>query len=112
MQDGYPEEEDIAWLKKELATNDFIKGAQALTTLLFGTGYARCTWLGEPGNVTGLEVATGGWSGCEEILMETHLTLWRALYWDSTHRGGMQRFLRTSGRRTTVSTGLRQSNQC
>ncbi len=92
MTDGYPDKEDIEWLKEELNTTDFVKGGLALCELLTHTRYARCLWLGKVSDRIGLEVATGGWSGCEEIIEATYGTLWRMRYWESTHRGGLERF--------------------
>jgi hypothetical protein len=92
MTDGYPDENDIAWLKAVLSHSDFMRGAQALTELLFETGYAHCKWRGRPSNVTGLEVATGGWSGCEEIIDAASGTVWWTIFWQSTHRGGLHVF--------------------
>ena len=94
MTNGYPDDDDLAMIGTLLTTNDFEAGAKTLCDFLLETGYARCTWLGDPDHITGLEVATGGWSGCEEILAATHGTLWRALYWESTHKGGMERFMK------------------
>ena len=92
---GYPEPEDITWLKGELSAIDFRRGANAIKSLIDATGYGRAT-IGI--NPEKLEVATGGWSGCEEILAETHDTIWRMAFWESTHRGGLEVFLsRTAG---------------
>jgi len=89
---GYPEADDISWLKGELSVMDFHRGANAIKSLIDATGYGRATIGINPGR---LEVATGGWSGCEEILSETHGTLWDTAFWESTHRGGLEVFLNT-----------------
>ncbi len=94
MTNSYPDEEDLLQLKQDLNTSDFMTGAQALHSLMMKTDYARCLWLGKVHERIGLEVVTGGWSGCEKILEATHGTLWRSLYWDSTHRGGLERFVK------------------
>ena len=89
---GYPETDDISWMKGELSAMDFHRGANAIKSLIDATGYGRATIGINPGR---LEVATGGWSGCEEILSETRGTLWHMAFWESTHRGGLEVFLNT-----------------
>jgi len=90
---GYPEAQDIAHLKEELSHMDFHRGANAIAQLIEATGYGTASLLGASGTNPGrLEVSTGGWSGCEEILSATHNTLWRMAFWESTHRGGLEVF--------------------
>ena len=87
--DGYPEPHDIEWLKLQLSDRVFLNGAKAIANLINATGYGKATITENPPTLT---VATGGWSGCEEILSETYGTLWRILYWESSHRGGLEVF--------------------
>jgi hypothetical protein len=92
MTDGYPDEEDIEYLKAGLSTGDFHDGALVLSELIESTGFGKATFTSDTSGFEKLSIATGGWSGCEEILSETHMTLWRALYWQSSHRGGLEVF--------------------
>lgn len=91
MTDGYPDDEDIEWLKEQLNQFDFHVGALAIKQLIDATEYGKATLEVNPPK---LEIATGGWSGCEEILEATHGTLWRMSYWYSSHRGGLEVFLK------------------
>lgn len=93
MQGGYPSNQDLKRLKEALATDDFLTGARAVADLFLQTGYGRCRWLSPSGRVAGLTLATGGWSGCEQILEATRGTSWRILFWWATYRGGAEVFL-------------------
>lgn len=88
---GYPSDDDIDWLKSQLSEMDFWKGANAIIELINKTGYGEAG-IEKPHD---LIVVTGGWSGCEEILLATHDTVWRAAYWVSSHRGGREVFSAT-----------------
>ena len=95
---GYPEEDDFAWLRAELSAMDFYRGANAIKQLIEATGYGTASLLEASGANPGrLEVTTGGWSGCEDILFLTHATVWRSAFWDSSHRGGLEVFVNRSG---------------
>ena len=90
---GYPDAQDIARLREELSHMDFHHGANAIKELIEATGYGSASLLGASGiNPGRLEVSTGGWSGCEDILFLTRATVWRSAFWDSSHRGGLDIF--------------------
>ena len=91
MQHGYPDERDLFLLNQELNTDDFDRGAIALIVMLESTGYGSVSWIN---NGRAIQVTTGGWSGCEEILEATHGTIWRSLYWQASYRGGREVFCR------------------
>jgi hypothetical protein len=85
MNGGYPEEEDLKRLVE--CANDsegFEQTAAMLSELCELTGYARVKLESKR-----LEIATGGWSGCEELISTVRHTLWYVKYWESTHRGGL-----------------------
>lgn len=92
---GYPDDVDLEYLRQELNTFDFSRGANALGQMITDTGYGRATLISNPIGVKGylrsysLEIATGGWSGCEDILSAAVDTPWWSRYWESTHRGGL-----------------------
>lgn len=83
---GYPEDDDIAYLKGQLDDLDFYVGANIIKEYIEATGYGKATIGINPGRLT---VATGGWSGCEDVLEEVSRTPWGMMYWESTHRGGL-----------------------
>ena len=91
MKSGYPDDNDIEWLKEELSSLDFHRGAEAIKLLIDSTFYGHADIKGDP---VKLIVTTGGWSGCEEIMDVVFDSLWRMKYWESIHRGG--KFIFTS----------------
>jgi hypothetical protein len=52
------------------------------------TGYGTIGWHG-----TGVRIATGGWSGCEDVIaaLGQNPVVW-GRYWESSHRGGLHVF--------------------
>lgn len=40
-----------------------------------------------------LEFATGGWSGNEDVIGAMEKTMFWAMYWESSHRGGLYVFI-------------------
>jgi hypothetical protein len=85
MTGGYPDIEDIEMLEKSASeSSGFAPTANMLALLCEDTGYARVTL-----DDNRLEIATGGWSGCEELIATVRNTLWHLKYWESTHRGGL-----------------------
>lgn len=89
MNNGYPEENDIELLVNFYGTP--LEFVQELRSLLKATGYASSNVSRENGAFhTGwlLKVATGGWSGCEEIMSAVQGTMFHFLFWSEISRGG------------------------
>ena len=53
--------------------------------------YGRCTQKEADGRVQ-FEIATGGWSGCEEIIAAMRENMIWVMTWRSSHRGGLNIF--------------------
>lgn len=83
--DGYPTDPSIDALK---GCDDPKEALDAVAEYLTDCGYGRAT---VEGGV--YEFATGGWSGCEEVIYSIS-PLVRALTWESSHRGGLHIFRR------------------
>lgn len=86
MKSIYPDDDELISLKEILGNPDFLSGAAKIAEMIRSTGYGRAT-LDEKNQR--LEIATGGWSGCEEIIDAINGSLWDINYWQSTHRGGL-----------------------
>lgn len=83
---GYPEDYDIEALGK-IDPLDFTAGADLIEGLINATRIGKANIIRYKDRAM-LRVATGGWSGCEEILSEINWT-WRAIHWWSSHKGGL-----------------------
>jgi hypothetical protein len=88
-EDGYPTEEELKILKDWDAKDiqgllDFLKDIWWES----GWGYKL-----RGKKVLKLELHTGGWSGNEEIIGELQGTMFWALYWQKTLRGGHYYFI-------------------
>ena len=77
----YPEEDELEKIK-EWPIDDFDGWMQFVQSI-----WAYKDYIHEDDGVW--HVATGGWSGNEEIIstMRSNFVLW-SLYWESSHRGG------------------------
>ena len=81
--DGYPTDASVEALT---LCNDPKDALDAVAEYLTDCGYGRATV------ADGVyEFATGGWSGCEEVIGRISLLV-RALTWESSHRGGLHIF--------------------
>lgn len=87
MEDNYPTEEQL----KTIESWAYEKGFDKLLEFVDGVFihlYGRFEKKGDR-----WELATGGWSGNEVIVMalRNNLMFW-AMYWESSHRGGLHVF--------------------
>jgi hypothetical protein len=82
--DGYPIEEDVAALKAWSGSLEHVHEVlDAVGEYLESCGYGSFTKRGDY-----WRFATGGWSGCEEVIGAIP-PLVHALAWRSSHRGGL-----------------------
>ena len=81
--DGYPTEASIEELRR--CTN-VLEALEAVAVYFGSCGYGSVTKLGRV-----YRLATGGWSGCEEVMGSLHPIV-RAVAWESSHRGGLHVF--------------------
>ena len=89
----YPSESDLNDFRATLESvpTNFLDGARTLAVFINHTGYGEAN-LAEAAET--MELHTRGWSGCENIVEAAQGTIWWALYWRSTHRGGHYYFQR------------------
>jgi len=96
---GYPTEELLAELRGDVGEHDsgrlpertvddvcddlLARAAEAINA----TGYGRA-WQ----EVGFLRIATGGWSGCEDIVEALMGNIFGRMRWESSHRGGLHVF--------------------
>lgn len=79
-QHGYPTEASVEALR---VCVDVREALDAVAEYLEGCGYGRAR------KRSGVyRLATGGWSGCEEVIGALH-SIVRAVAWRSSHRGGL-----------------------
>ena len=78
---GYPTDEFIAWLKSE---KDARLAVEAAADYFNECGYGKATI--KEGD---LYLATGGWSGCEDVINALHENFYAMQRWESHHRGGL-----------------------
>jgi hypothetical protein len=85
--DGYPEEECFQ-IVEDWSSSDF-KGLIEYIAPAFER-YGRIElMISNYADVTGAIVATGGWSGCEDVIGSMRRnTVWWMMYWHSSYRGG------------------------
>lgn len=94
---GYPTEESLRALRewqppvgtgsRDPYTEGAVQVLDAVAAYFNGCGYGRATKRSIQGR-TVWRFATGGWSGCEEVLGALPALVY-ALAWRSTHRGGL-----------------------
>lgn len=88
MKDGYPTDDELEIIKEwSVETREDLEGFVDYLKQFFKI-YGRCEINGDE-----LEIATGGWSGCEDVisaLIKNRLFWLR--FWESSHRGGLYTF--------------------
>lgn len=96
-QYGYPPEEWLASIRDARPT--MAEAAQwmreTLPDLVANVGYGRVTMDFFPQaqhSVHELRIATGGWSGMEDLMSAVMGNIALVYYWQSTHRGGLYVF--------------------
>ena len=81
----YPTEEEL----KTIETWDYTKGVKTLLDFIEHIWHWPEFGFKLKGKkVLKLELHTGGWSGNEEIIQALHESMFWALYWEKTRRGG------------------------
>lgn len=79
--DGYPTDELIAWLKAE---------PDGVLALKEAAAYCNSCGFGNAEVKDGmLRIATGGWSGCQDVISAIGENLHAMQRWESHHRGGL-----------------------
>lgn len=81
---GYPTE---AFLDELRSLQDSDKLLARAAEAINATGYGSAR---EEGGM--LHIATGGWSGCEDIVEAVLGNIFGTLRWESSHRGGLHVF--------------------
>ncbi len=94
---GYPPDEWLASIRDARPTMEEAKKwmRDTLPDLVRKVGYGRVTMDFFPQaehSVYELRIATGGWSGTEDLLSAVMSNVALAYYWQSTHRGGLYVF--------------------
>lgn len=111
---GYPEEEELEAVR-HLTEKPFLEAANILIDLFEATGYGSGRIIPYVSPLDGekralLRLATGGWSGCEELYGEVDC-MFRALYWKSSHRGGLHFFDGPIGESVAESMGINSNKE-
>jgi len=79
--DGYPTDAFIEWLKSE---TDARIAIEAAADYFNECGYGSAQIKGGM-----LHLATGGWSGCEDVIGALNANFCAMQRWESHHRGGL-----------------------
>ena len=83
-RDGYPIEEDVEALRHWVGPVEEVPAVlDAVGEYLTASGYGSAKKRGDY-----WRFATGGWSGCEEVIGAMPLLVY-SLAWRSSHRGGL-----------------------
>ena len=87
-KDGYPQDNEIKFLT-EIPTSDFKNNAIEILRLFETTGYGGGKVFDNKDGTVSLELYTGGWSGCEDMIGAlAENKIWWLMFWQESKRGG------------------------
>lgn len=100
--DGYPTDDELdAIATYSGSVEGFLQAARAAWPEDFGWWREAPVHAALPHSRDGLEVrlVTGGWSGCESVVAAIERTMFHALFWESSLRGGVTTYFVPDGQR-------------